>query len=103
MPRWAWHPYGDGVTEADDLRVRWSLSDVEGSVLFNDTDDGRVAALVEIDRLLSKHLRAGAVAHVLRRPFDDAAGRSLPDVALVNPVEAAELTRAMFDWSSLHS
>lgn len=76
---------------------KWSLDGVPPERL---TSIGDLGAATD---LLLRYLRPDRIPAVVRRPFDDAGGRTLLELAGDDPALALAHVRAMFDVSRAHA
>jgi hypothetical protein len=60
-----------------------------------------VADLAAATEVLARKLKVDRIPAVVRRPFADAGGRSLLEVAQEDPSEVRALVDAMFDFSAI--
>ncbi len=96
----------------------WSLSKADAARLFGVTrqavlkwtQDGvpaerltAVGDLAAATDLLLRYLRPDRIPAVVRRPFDDAGGRTLLELVADDPAVALAHVRAMFDIHRVHA
>lgn len=73
--------------------AKWSTDGIPGA---------RAAAIADLAAatgLLTHYLRRDRIPAVVRRPIDDAGGRSLLEIAAEDPSEALSACRAMFNFA----
>ena len=96
----------------------WSLNQSDAAALFGVSRQAvskwlesgvpaeRAQAVADLEAatdLLVRYLRRDRIAAVVRRPFNDAGGRSILDLAAKSPAQALAAVRAMFDFAAVHA